>query len=739
MITLILPCARSLFSSVGRFTVLPILLLMPALGEGQHRSVRSGVWSSPASWESGVVPPVGGRVEIAHDLVVDVPVTVGDGQLGVAALLVRAPGSLRVAPLVDLTLRGNAVLDDATLFLSPGSVLEFDSSTAADPLNTNFSLQIGAATDQRRARLVLEGLPGSRCAVRSVAGAGAGYLWHGGYRGGGLLTGQLCDFVRLGNAAIPALDAWPTAAAPLELHGCTFQDGGMVRLGRLPRDSTVVVNQCRWSGTQSQTSLSLEAHDPLGSGQRILADNVFDREVWLHPARAISILGNVLLDRFSVTSDAVREGWAAFAGNFVRNPTMFELLLAGSTSGNYWYIDPPLGVDLNPHFVQALTFGEMEIRGDIFEYGGADGNGDCVIVADPPMPALLTIQEVIVLPNAAGENSGTLFSALGGPNASILAEHNTYFTGSQGAAVGETYAGHRDMLQSFRSNIGWDHTPRGFLLFDSGTNNFVPDLIASGALGFNVAHNLWQRYGNLEFSSGAAGGGDQEIDPQFVDPTRNLAAWDLSLGGPGSVAHAIAQLGARHSAQRYDARYSPQSLIDFVRAGFRPQNPLLVGSAHDGGTIGAVPFLTLVAPTATPTTSTPLLVTPTATPTVTPSVTPSSPLIGASPTATPSPSPTPSVVVQGTPEPELLSAPRVRVRGRRIIARLQRVRRGRYVVQVFREDRRVRRYRGRARRVVFPRLRVGDYRISYVVRRPGQGVLARSASVEVSVVRRARR
>ncbi len=75
------------------------------------------------------------------------------------------------------------------------------------------------------------------------------------------------------------------------------------------------------------------------------------------------------------------------------------------------------------------------------------------------------------------------------------------------------------------------------------------------------------------------------IDPQFVDPTRNLAAYDAHLGGEGTAEHAIAEF-SRIADADYSGAYSVSGLLEYVRAGFRPQAAEY--QLNNGEYIGAV-------------------------------------------------------------------------------------------------------------------------------------------------------
>ncbi len=59
-----------------------------------------------------------------------------------------------------------------------------------------------------------------------------------------------------------------------------------------------------------------------------------------------------------------------------------------------------------------------------------------------------------------------------------------------------------------------------------------------------------------------------DVDPQFVDPWRTPRTWSLARGGNGTVTNACDLL-------RPTGTYTVQDLLDYLREGFRPQNPRL--------------------------------------------------------------------------------------------------------------------------------------------------------------------
>ena len=156
--------------------------------------------------------------------------------------------------------------------------------------------------------------------------------------------------------------------------------------------------------------------------------------------------------------------------------------------------------------------------------------------------------------------------------------------------VGETYPGHAGLLHEFRSNLvtGPPGAAERFLVH----NLFgVNDLLTAANATHNAAGpgasagSAGKGYDGLAFTSGTPGASDLTpgTDPEFVDPARNLGTWDLSLGGAGTTAAALARLAA-------DPTLVYSSLMPHVREGFRPTSPAYATAAHDGSTIGAVAF-----------------------------------------------------------------------------------------------------------------------------------------------------
>ncbi len=89
------------------------------------------------------------------------------------------------------------------------------------------------------------------------------------------------------------------------------------------------------------------------------------------------------------------------------------------------------------------------------------------------------------------------------------------------------------------------------------------------------------------------GGSDLVIDSKFVDDSRNIASWDASLGGPGTVTNAYTEL-LKYNSTSFNSDYTVSNLIAFIQAGLAPQEILLKDAGHDGVTPGAVEYVSPV-------------------------------------------------------------------------------------------------------------------------------------------------
>lgn len=136
--------------------------------------------------------------------------------------------------------------------------------------------------------------------------------------------------------------------------------------------------------------------------------------------------------------------------------------------------------------------------------------------------------------------------------------------------------------------------------FTAINNNAANTLnIASVINNASIAADSAASYGNVDAIT-TDSDNLYAVDAQFIDATRNLAAWGATVGADGTVAGTVAKLLAINGYNSTTKRQSDTpsgvsiagtstSLVDWVRAGFAPTNAALKATGEGGTYIGAVP------------------------------------------------------------------------------------------------------------------------------------------------------
>lgn len=599
-------------------------------------STQDGDWDQAATWTScgGGTPGDGDTAEIDHAVTVDANVTVGtDGAATTYAIITDVGGSLTVDAGVTVTVKGGIWIYDGTL--TNNGTLDF--------LITNDQRIYIGDNWQGDAKLIVKGTSKSSRAVLSNNASSTGTITilcrinasHPEY-----VDFEFVEVNAFGDATTKAFDCTANTAGDLISIKDTIWDGcGQIYNTYDPTpNQDFIIQRNTFKNCANSTScfrLTSNSDKGAGTGTWLYDSNVSEGLVQFYNGRDFTITNNIFYD--DVTALATSgDTWEEFSGNFIRSTNAFGYSFPGDTADNYYFLNN--SSKTNPHYFQTVL-GSSTHDGNVIEFDGANDEGDVFLIHAPSSSATITLQNNLILCGTGTNAAGTLFSALGGSNATIVANHNTFCVGSQGAAVGETYAGHAGMVSSFQSNIGFNKSgSSGYLMFDSGADDSVSDLISSSNFDYNVAYNLAGVENNLEFSSGTPNSNGWTSDPQFFDDTRNIADWDDSLGGAGTAANALSEMLLLNETG-YDTNYSISALVSYVKDGFRVQNSDLDNAGHDSEDVGCCGYFS-ASPSPTPST------TPSATPSTTPSATPST-----TPSATPSttPSATPSTTPSATP------------------------------------------------------------------------------------------
>ena len=506
-----------------------------------------------------------------------------------------------------LTLTGNLSVDGDPETISPVSnkiTLNAGCNLLFNPGTGNTAtLQLGTATGSLpSARMICNGTSTSRCRVGMAAG-GAGTVLMRGYGTNAqlnFLIATYTDFVGLGTATLSTGDAISVSmrtgfTCEFNVSNCTFQNCGRVLLYMYGGTNSFSITNCVWSGSLCTSasggnygSLCIQPTALNTTGTRILTGNSFDQHV-VFGTTDWTTTNNVFAGSIGLLSTTSQ--WTGFNDNFIQVTGSTPMPL--NVSNCYFYNGS--ASTANNHFLQGPCTSTLEtISNCIFEGAtGADGttvidhdNGDCIDFYSYN-PSSVAVKNCIELPTPAGYMTGNLGCSEGAPSGGITIEHCTIFDGNpsgwgagEASYVGESTTPVAGMYNSYRSNICWANVSPA-----SGGYKFT-DLISSGvaicagsAMDYNAGWNQvtgtnGKGYTDLTFSSGTPGAHDPtDQNPNFVDPTRNLATWAVTQGSVastylGRVANAISYLTTNPSL-------IAGSLIPYIQAGFVIQNSAL--------------------------------------------------------------------------------------------------------------------------------------------------------------------
>lgn len=657
-------------SKISRLVV-ALFLWFVAFNASATDYVSTGTcnWSSSACWSPTGVPGNGDTAEVlnGHTVTVDVGTTVGtSGISDTQAVLVDVGGTLIHPNGITFRVRGTMNVA-GHLTTGQDAVYECDASLALLPFSTTYAVHIGTAHNQG-ALWTINGASGHRVTVRSNVGGSNCSLddGTGPWLQGGLLNATYVDFLRIGDSTHPILFS-PTGSSTYSLTNFSFTSSGQFTgTYNWGADSNVTIQHGILKSTADSTSATFlgGSSGSYSSGTRLIDDVSFDQGVNFYSPEHMDITNNQFYGDYNVLSAL----WHSFSGNFIYKTNNGESVIVGDVANNYWLADHNDG---NPHFlsISQTVVHDYDISYEIFQYTGTDGDGDAVLSpsADPGSAESINVHHNIILKNGGSDNSGTCITYFGnsGTNVNINYNHNTCYTGSQGAALAESGSGAANIF-TFRDNIGFDDaTARGFLAYKSGStiaSDFVPSNLADYNLSLDLltGTNL-KSYDHLIFSSGSPGAHDLVgVNPNFICASCNINTWDTSLGGDGSISHVLTELKKKNDpTQTFNSSFTEANLIAYIRHSFMPTNQLLHNADHTGsGDIGAVDvatptptasatFTATRTPTSTPTSSSPTL-TPTVTSTPTQTFTPA-PTNTPTATSTVTQTPTQTFTVTSTP------------------------------------------------------------------------------------------
>lgn len=569
-------------------------------------SNAAGDWNTAGSWTScsGGVPGIGDTASITHAITLAGTATFGtSGASGTNVLTISGGGSLTISGTMNI--RGGFTLNNAPLTLSAGSTFTFDASAAA--AGSKYVGLIGTAHNQTGAKVVCNGTSGSHVTIQSNTAGSHGWFDENGVLQGGKFDCDYADFIRIGDSTNPAIQWSPSGDAYVELNHCTFDanSGRIYENFLIGNDATFILTNNSFRQTApSAEVVKIESYGAKTSGTRTVSGNWFEKQVLMYPAVSFDISENVFNGGLGVTCSAATK-WTSFTNNF-SFVTGNDFSPCGDIDKMYIVAT---GTD-NPHYVvptssnnTAMTFDEV-----IMECPGCTNptdHGDGILMPDVSSVTTYTVTKSIMLPSDTGQTSGANFSMQGNANTRVIANHNTQYITANDAlvllpqlgTVGETWNTAAGQITSFKSNLMAASAPRNAYLYDNINGSPNADTVAGADANYNNSYNISAGSAGKGYDapfSVSPGANDLAVDPQFVDPTRDIKSWSTSLGGAGTLAD------IRDKFRAQTAGYTVSDLITWVQHGFKVMNASLNNAGHDGVTIGAMDYVTPT-PTATPT------------------------------------------------------------------------------------------------------------------------------------------
>ena len=589
-----------------------------------NTSAQAGDWHATNTWSLKRVPQTGDVVNVHHALVVTQSVDVGDSisclwsnnARLVYALKVKEGGSLVVGTNATLTVRGHLCLN-STLTLQEGAALVLNSEAAVGPGFTNYWVSMFTESPSYTPRIIARGTADHPCRIESIPANQASLMggqWSGlATTNNGLITYSAYDagidaehttFKGLGSGLFFAWSYTPGSKGGYRLQDCVFDGCGRVVVkgaANIKVPITTSFERVIWKNSRPRHP----AYNTAGyygilqtGGSTALVSSCILRQCDVD-------LNTLLFDLDGYTiEDCVFRG-GALNPTFTKVPPIFRRNLLRYSYTQNDNLKMPYGMAMedclimhdstnwNPHLQMVIGgTGTAVVRRCIYwlsstNFLNYDGDGPHMWGAASGTRDMneFIIENCIFMPNGRGPDDGKGLScnltsgAITSNNSRVTIRRNTSF--GQGVAIGETSPTVTGVIKYLKSNLFIGPTNfTGTKMNDYGHGE--TNAVAAANADYNAGYRLKQGSNFIATNQTGKGydliklSGDlsigqhdiDDVDPQFVDPWRNPRTWSLARGGDGTVANACDLL-------RPTGTNTVQDLLDYLREGFRPQNPRL--------------------------------------------------------------------------------------------------------------------------------------------------------------------
>jgi hypothetical protein len=565
-------------------------------------SAQSGLRADTSTWAGGAVPGIGDNAIVANGHTVT-----NEGEWSIGASPTPASDAITLQGTGNIINNGSMVVS-GNITAATGGIVNNEGSSftwnVGEGLNYGY---ISETYGAEGAGISFNGTSESRCTVTKT-GDGAGYfrLHMSGTDGNDVAAfiATYTDFSGLGSSTNRAIY---NRRGTLNVSHCTFD--GCRGIGNITSEGAgsylypecdFIVSHCNFANSADTYDVYLQNQSVSEiTGTRAIEHTAFDGGLQIQYRAGMSITDSYI-ETYSHSSQASAADYIiSWERNFIGLDDQEFNCKTTLIKDNYRYI--PTYDNAHP-FVFTDLPGDTTFQGNIIEHGSdwVTNEPDGILnTLGQTSARVVTVIYNIVLPNAAGRASSTLFTdncSYG--NLKWIVENNTCYSDAVGGALVAAHEeGEEDRIQSFRNNICWANDPVVDACLMREVGDYVPIANYITVADYN-AYNLITTAYDVTAQAFASTPGTHDLvgsNPQFVDSTRDLAKWSqVILGNTGTESElrtsAINSLKAMNKpdSPNYNPLATVANLTAYVKAGFAPQNATYTTAGYDGGYIGAV-------------------------------------------------------------------------------------------------------------------------------------------------------
>ena len=607
----------------------PWRLRRPSAHSCVSNGTGGGVWDSPATWTgcAAGVPDTGDTAALSDGDTVTIPpgyraiagISDAGGPEGTAAVKCTSErGTGKLVINGSLTFRGNIEQCSAVWRVGQDAIIEHDSSLAPAPGTTHYRWIIGTYLWPDAAQLVIRGTRGHRAIIRNAIRSGTFYGF---------------TYTRYSNQGSGQFDfEYVTIDGCGGITPCVDTDSHSSSIPSIARCDHCLVTDSGYFGAATNgdgtcgplnvisitnSTLTLSA-DPNGYVLRpafresasVTLDTIFTTGVIvLAGANGEDAPGTHLrniVQQANALRDSITTGGANFRiAEFDRILRITDQLGGGSSSS---YTDVPGGnatrlmclmnSNLNPLcFLGPLGISGQDdsIDGAYFEKIGTGTDGDFILGANGPA-TVTTIRNTVGVCSTTDGYLGSLSSQVTSSIKKFILTQNTYCgkDDGQGSARGFGYevpgTAPVGFLTAAKNNIVFCATNVACYLVHkgpTGTDSVGTYQNVDYNWKWNVATGPYLNIGTA-YSPNPPGVHDSSGDPQFVQQ-RHFLDWGQMLKASISTwTDIVAEFAKMNDDVGYDSRFTIENAYNWLRDGYRPQNPSLMTAGEAGSRVGAM-------------------------------------------------------------------------------------------------------------------------------------------------------